>query len=140
MIVFIKKFFLSVEIDIVYLFCRLSKPTQIMIFMKMLFSLALSKYPIYLCGWNRRLKQCSWLFQLILLVHLTNDKHCVKNVRIRKFSGSHFPAFGLNTEQRYGVSLPIQSKCGKIRTRKTSNTYTFQAVKTTFKNHRFALR
>ena len=32
--------------------------------------------------------------------------HCVKSVRIRSFSGSYFPAFGLNTE-RYGVSLCI---------------------------------
>ena len=24
---------------------------------------------------------------------------CVKNVRIRSYSGPHFPAFGLNTEQ-----------------------------------------
>ena len=35
------------------------------------------------------------------------------------FSGPYFPAFGLNTE-RYGVSLRIQSECGKIRTRKNS--------------------
>ena len=28
------------------------------------------------------------------------------------FSGPYFPAFGLNTE-RYGVSLRIQSECGK---------------------------
>ena len=35
------------------------------------------------------------------------------------FSGQYFPAFGLNTE-RYGVSSPIQSECGKIRTRKNS--------------------
>ena len=35
------------------------------------------------------------------------------------FSGAYFPAFGLNTE-RYGFSLRIQSKCGKIRTRKNS--------------------
>ena len=33
------------------------------------------------------------------------------------FSGPYFPAFGLNTE-RYKVSLPIQSECGKIPTRK----------------------
>ena len=31
----------------------------------------------------------------------------------------HFPAFGLNTE-KYGVSLRIQSKCGKILARKNS--------------------
>ena len=35
------------------------------------------------------------------------------------FSGPYFIAFGLNTE-RYGVSLRIQSECGKIRTRKNS--------------------
>ena len=44
--------------------------------------------------------------------------HCIKSVHIRSFSGSYFPAFRLNTE-RYFVSLRIQSKCGKIRTRKT---------------------
>ena len=44
--------------------------------------------------------------------------HCVKSVRIQSFSGPYFPAFGLNTE-RYSVSLRIQSKRGKIRTRKT---------------------
>ena len=43
--------------------------------------------------------------------------HCVKSVRHRSFSGSYFPAFGLNTE-RYEVFLRIQSECGKIRTRK----------------------
>ena len=35
------------------------------------------------------------------------------------FSGSYFPAFGLNTE-RSGVSLRIQSECGKIWTRNNS--------------------
>ena len=35
------------------------------------------------------------------------------------FSGPHFRAFGLNTEI-YGVKLRIKSKCGKIRTRKSS--------------------
>ena len=54
--------------------------------------------------------------------------HCVKSVRIRSYSGPHFPAFGRNTEA-YGVSLPIQSKCGKIRTTITPNKDTFYAVK-----------
>ena len=53
--------------------------------------------------------------------------HCVKSVRIRSYSGPYFPAFGVNTE-RYGVSLRIQSECGKIWTRKTPNTDTFHAV------------
>ena len=35
------------------------------------------------------------------------------------FSGPYFPAFGPNTEG-YGVSLCIQSECGKIRTGKNS--------------------
>ena len=37
--------------------------------------------------------------------------HCVKSVRIRSFTGSYFPAFGLNTE-KYSVSIRIQSECG----------------------------
>ena len=53
--------------------------------------------------------------------------HCVKSVRIRSYSGPHFPAFGLNTI-RYSVSLRIQSKCGKMQTRVTPNTHTFYAV------------
>ena len=54
---------------------------------------------------------------------------------MRSFSGPYFPAFGLNTE-RYGpeklrirtVSLRIQPECGKLQTRKTSNTDTFHVV------------
>ena len=38
-----------------------------------------------------------------------------------------FSVFGLNIE-RCGVSLRIQSECGKIRTRKTSNTDIFHPV------------
>ena len=53
--------------------------------------------------------------------------HCAKSVRIRSYSDLYFPAFGLNTE-RYGVSLRIQSRCGKVRTRITPNTDTFHAV------------
>ena len=48
--------------------------------------------------------------------------HCGKSVRIWSFSGPYFLAFG------YSVSLRIQSECEKIRTRKTTNTYTFHAV------------
>ena len=53
--------------------------------------------------------------------------HCVKIIRIRDFSGSYFPAFGLNTE-RYSVSLRIRSECGKVQTRTTPNTDAFHAV------------
>ena len=55
------------------------------------------------------------------------DVPCVKSVRIRNFSGPHFPAFGLNTE-RYSLSLRVHSECRKIRTRKTTNTEVFYAV------------
>ena len=50
--------------------------------------------------------------------------HCVKNVRIRSFFGTYFPALELNTES-YGVYLCIQFKCGKIWTRKSPKTDTF---------------
>ena len=61
----------------------------------------------------------------------THPFHCLKSVRIRSYSGTHFPAFGLNSE-RYSVSLHIQSECGKIWTRITPNTNTFYAVYTIF--------
>ena len=53
--------------------------------------------------------------------YIRRPTNCVKSVQIRSknFSGPCFPAFRLNTE-RYGVSLPIQSECGKIQTRKNS--------------------
>ena len=53
--------------------------------------------------------------------------NCAKSVRIRSYSGPHFPAFGLNTE-RYSVSLHIQPEYRKMRTRITPNKNTFHAV------------
>ena len=53
--------------------------------------------------------------------------HCVKSVRIRSYSGPHFPAFGLNTE-RHSASVRFQSECGKMRIRITPNRNTFYAV------------
>ena len=65
--------------------------------------------------------------------------HCVKNVRIRSYSGPHFFAFGLNTE-RYSASLPhfpafglntevrMRENAGKMRTRITPNANIFYAV------------
>ena len=40
--------------------------------------------------------------------------HCVKSVRIRSYSGPHFPIFGLNSE-RYSVSLVFSPNTGKCR-------------------------
>ena len=52
----------------------------------------------------------------------------LKKGRIGSSSCSHFPAFGLNTGI-CSVNLRIQSKSGKIKTRKTPNMDTFYAVK-----------
>ena len=51
----------------------------------------------------------------------------MKNALIRSYSDPHFLAFGLNTK-KHGVSLRIQSKCGKMQTRTTPNVETFYAV------------
>ena len=53
--------------------------------------------------------------------------HCVKSVHIRCFSCPYFLTFGLDIE-RYFVSRRIRFECGKMRTRKILNTYTFHAV------------
>ena len=58
----------------------------------------------------------------------SDQEFCVKSVRILSFSGTYLPVFRMNTE-RHGLFLRIQSKYGKIRTRKTQNTDTFHAVK-----------
>ena len=55
---------------------------------------------------------------------------CLKSVRILSFSSPYFPTVRLNTEI-YGVSVRIQSKWGKIWTRKTPNKDTFYAVSVT---------
>ena len=60
------------------------------------------------------------------LVHGCYSKN--RHFRFRSYSGLFFPVFALNTE-RYSLSLRIQSKCGKIRTRITPNTDTFYAVR-----------
>ena len=82
----------------------------------------------------KELKLSAWRSQLYFFKHCpdkylmrSSNYNCAKSVRIWSFSGPYFPAFRLNTK-RYRVSLCIQFKCGKIRTRKTQNTDTFHAV------------
>ena len=58
-----------------------------------------------------------------------NFWQCVKSVRIRRFSGAHFPEFERNME----ICFRIQSECGKKRTRKIPNMNTFHAVWVHFK-------
>ena len=55
----------------------------------------------------------------------------MKNVRIRSFSGRYFHALELRTEI-YSVYLRIQSKCGKMRTRKTLEKDTFYEIQTSY--------
>ena len=57
----------------------------------------------------------------------SQNTHCVKSVGIQSFSDPYFLAFWQNTE-RWELSQSIQSKCGKMRTRKTPNTDTFHVV------------
>ena len=45
----------------------------------------------------------------IAISQRTTHSHCMKNARIRSFSGSHFPAFGLNTDTFYAVCVQYQS-------------------------------
>ena len=73
---------------------------------------------------------CSWISQkrcrILKRLKYSICPNCVKSVRIRSYSGPHFPAFGMNTE-RYSVSLCIHFECGKRQTRITPNTDTFHA-------------
>ena len=68
-----------------------------------------------------------WEMSYFWCLITANFVHCIRSVRIWGYSGPQFSAFGLNTE-RYSVSLCIQSKCGKMRTRTTPNTDIFQAL------------
>ena len=72
----------------------------------------------------------AWIFLIPLLKGMSMKGclyYCVESVRIRSDSGPYYPAFGLNRE-KCGVSLFIQSECGKMQTRITLNTGTFHAV------------
>ena len=66
-------------------------------------------------------------------LHYLCRKHCVKRVRIRCYSGPHFPAFSrIRTE--YGdrispYSVQMRENAGKMRTRITPKTDTFYTVK-----------
>ena len=62
-------------------------------------------------------KSCVLLLLLLFFFHLLHE-----TCPYSEFSGSYYPAFGPNTEI-YSVLLRIQSKCGKIRTRKTPSEY-----------------
>ena len=47
-------------------------------------------------------------------ITLDNTEHCVRSVRIRSYSGPHFPSFGLTTRNTPYLSIfsPNAGKCG----------------------------
>ena len=53
-------------------------------------------------------------------ISLKMDPCCTKSVHILRFSGPHFPAFGLNTEI-YSKNLRIYFQFRNMRIRKTTN-------------------
>ena len=57
-----------------------------------------------------------------------NSSCNILSVEINNGAAAKIPFHPFSMSDRYGVSLHIQSKCRKIRTRKTSNTDTFYAV------------
>ena len=82
------------------------------------FSFSRSNHDLWICSitsrWNEAgLRQTKNPF----FTSRVSNIHWEKSVRIWSLSVLYFPAFGLNTE-RYLISFRIQSKCGKIRTRK----------------------
>ena len=84
------------------------------------------RYLKYLCSYTSvlvRIKQ----HEILDIRRYTKYLRSIKSVRIWSYSGPYFPTFRLNTE-RYGVSLRIQSECGKIQARITPNTDTFHTV------------
>ena len=69
----------------------------------------MSSFKLLIIVWFGSLGECIYLFNF--LSYLLHEKYPYS-----EFSGSCFPAFGLNTE-RFEMSLRIQSKCKKIQTR-----------------------
>ena len=64
-------------------------------------------------------------------------EHYVKSVRIQCYSGPHFSRIFPHSDwiRKDGVSLRIQSECGKMRTRITPNTDTLHAVRMVMWGH-----
>ena len=63
--------------------------------------------------------------RISVLSVLENNSHYVKRVRIWSFSGSHFPAFGLNRDTPFlSIFSPNAGKYGpeKLQIRTLSNT------------------
>ena len=92
--------------------------------LKYLVNISNGKYKLYIIrNYDIYLLVLFFVLSSYQISHLSTYQcanHCVKRVRIQSYSGPYFPTFGLNTGT-YGVSLRIQSECGKIRTIITPN-------------------
>ena len=94
---------------------------------------------VWFVGWNLfglplpilpycKVAICFWLIDCVLS-RAEKKLNAGSNIKCpcSGFSSPYSPAFRLNME-RYVVSLCIQSKCGKMQTRKSHNTDTFHAM------------
>ena len=59
---------------------------------------------------------CLGFVFLVQFERTAAQKSCLKSARIRRFSGPHIPALGLNTD----IFFPFQSECGKMWARKSA--------------------
>ena len=73
------------------------------------------------------------VFSICTENYCARSKYRPSKVRIRSYYGPYFPRIRPDTD-RYSVSLCIQSKCGKIRTRITATTDIFYEMKFKYVN------
>ena len=98
-------------------------------------NLSLRRYYLFIKTWKSILK---WNDSTMFLKQLSSNnnslapkttaKRCARSVQVRSFSGPYFLICRLNTEI-YFENIRIQSKYGKMQTRKSPYLDTFHAVK-----------
>ena len=75
------------------------------------------------------LSKCFFEISIFFLGENIENYHCVKSVRIRRYSGPHFSRIFPHSDWILGRYPPVFSpSAGKTRTRITSNTDTFYPV------------
>ena len=94
------------------------------------------------CQRRFMLTRCPLLMDSVLKISFLVTWHWVKSVRIRRFSGPYFPAFGLNME-RYGIrtkySLKVSPNAGKYGPEKLRTRTLFTQCESLLKNFIFFL-
>ena len=99
---------------------------------------------IFYLTYQRRfmLTRCPLLMVSVLKICFLVTWHWVKSVRIRRFSGPYFPAFGLNME-RYGIrtkyGLKVSPNAGKYGLEKLRTRTLFTQCESLLKNFIFFL-